>query len=365
MGSSGQAPHRGWQWRLMAAIIVGIGAGFAVAHALGFGDAAAQSAIVAALTLAAGSSGRPRTAVPVAAILGVIVVAYSTLGALTTGYPLAAALAMAFVAFTTSVMTAAPPVGLLVGLVSSYAYFLVTGVGVIESRAVGGTLPQIGLLGLIGLLTGLALVALRAGTEQLLGTAPSRPHDQAPSLLAPMVASVRTFDSHAKDGVRRALALGVAMYGFQSLGTHNAFWVMLTVFVILAPNGRTTVQVAAIRVAGTFVGVISVVALAQLLPEGAAAPLGVIALAISLAASSRSSTVSAACGAAAGAVFTALPSGDFTGYAAARLLDTLIGAAVALAAGWLLWPGSPPTSAPVRPDLAADASATGITVSTA
>ncbi len=92
---------------------------------------------------------------PGAAILGVIVVAYSTLGALTTGYPLAAALAMAFVAFTTSVMTAAPPVGLLVGLVSSYAYFLVTGVGVIESRAVGGTLPQIGLLGLVGLLTGL------------------------------------------------------------------------------------------------------------------------------------------------------------------------------------------------------------------
>jgi hypothetical protein len=347
----------------MAAVIAGLAAGYGVAHALGFGDAAAQSAIVAALTLAAGSSGRLRTAVPVAAILGVIVVVYSTLGALTTGYPVAAALAMAFVAFTTSVMTAATPVGLLIGLVASYAYFLVTGVGVIESRAVGGTLPQIGLLGLVGLLTGLTLVTLRAGTEQVLGTAPVPAHPaQPPSLLAPMLSSVRTFDSHAKDGVRRALALGLAMLAFQTLASHNAFWVMLTVFVILAPNGRTTLQVAIIRVTGTFVGVIAVVGLAQVLPAGAAAPLGVVALAISLAASSRSSTVSAAFGAAAAAVFTALPSGDFAGFAAARLVDTLIGAALALAAGWLLWPSSRATSAPVRPDLAADASATGVAV---
>ena len=154
--------RRGWQWRLMAAILVGMAAGFGVARLLGFGDSALQSAIVASLTLAAGSSGRLRTAVPVAAILGLIVVAYSTLGAVTTGYPFAAAIAMAFVAFTTSVMTAAPPVGLLIGMMASYAYFLVTGIGVLEQRAIGGSLSQIGLLGLVGLATGLVLVALRA-----------------------------------------------------------------------------------------------------------------------------------------------------------------------------------------------------------
>ena len=47
-------------------------------------------------------------------------------------------------------------------------------------------------------------------------------------------------------------------------------------------------------------------------------------------------TVSAAFGAAAAATLTAVPSGDFAGYAGARLIDTLIGSALALAAGYLL-----------------------------
>lgn len=353
--------RRGWQWRLMAAILLGMGAGFGVARLLGFGDSALQAGVVAGLTLAAGSSGRLRTAVPVAGVLGVIVVAYSTLGALTTGFPLAAALAMAFVAFTTSVMTAARPVGLLIGLVASNAYFLVTGIGVLEQRAIGGSLTQIGLLGLVGLATGLVLVTLRAAVEQAIGTAPppggTRP---PPSLLEPMRTSLRTFDMHAKDGVRRAIALGAAMYAFQSVGTHNSFWVMLTVFVILAPNGRTTLQKALIRVVGTLVGVSAVVALSAVLPQAAALPLAILALALSLAASSWSTTVSAALGAAAAATLTAFPTGDFVGYAGARLVDTLIGAALALAAGYLLWPRSRHLAAEVPVDLTADASSTGV-----
>jgi uncharacterized membrane protein YccC len=172
--------------------------------------------------------------------------------------------------------------------------------------------------------------------------------------------AVRTFDGHAKDGVRRAVALGIAMYAFQSVGTHNSFWVMLTVFVILAPNGRTTLQKAAIRVVGTLVGVSAVVALSAVLPKDAALPLAVLALAISLAASSRSTTVSAAFGAAAAATLTAFPTGDFVGYAGARLVDTLIGAALALAAGYLLWPRSRHLAAQVPDDLTADASSAGV-----
>jgi Fusaric acid resistance protein-like len=345
----------------MGAILLGMAAGYGVARLLGWGDSALQAAVVASLTLAAGSSGRLRTSVPVAAILGGVVVVYSTLGALTTGHPVAAALAMALVAFTTSVMTAAQPVGLLIGLMASNAYFLVTGIGVLEQRAIGGSLSQIGLLGLVGLLTGLALVALRALVEQALGTAPPPGGTKtSPSLLGPMRTSVRTFDTHAKDGVRRAVALGIAMYAFQSVGTHNAFWVMLTVFVILAPNGRTTLQKAAIRVVGTLVGVLAVVALSAILPTDAALPLAVLALAISLAASSRSTTVSAAFGAAAAATLTAFPSGDFVEFASARLIDTLIGAALALAAGYLLWPRSRHLATAVPDDLTADASNAGV-----
>jgi hypothetical protein len=344
----------------MAAILIGMAAGFGVAWLLGFSSAGVQAAIVCALTLAAGSQGRIGTALPVAAVLGGVVVVYSTLGAVTTGYPVAAALAMAFVAFSTSVMTAAVPVGLLVGLVASNAYFLVTAVGVIESRAIGGDLGEIGVLGLLGLGTGLVLVVARSLVEQAIGTAPARRERGArPSLLGPMRQSLRSFDDHAKDGIRRALALGIAMLAFQYYASHNAFWVMLTVFVILGPRGRPTLALAARRVVGTLLGVIAVVAIAQLLPTTAAAVLAVLSIAISLAASSRSTTVSAAFGAAAAAVLTALPSGDFAGYAGARLLDTLIGSTLALACGYFLWPRSG-GSTHVPADLTADAARAGV-----
>jgi hypothetical protein len=151
---------------------------------------------------------------------------------------------------------------------------------------------------------------------------------------------VRTFDSHARDGVRRALALGVAMFAFQTLATHNAFWVMLTVFVILGPAGRPSPLTAARRVVGTLAGVLAAVAVAQVLPWPAVLAISVAALALSLAASTRSTAVSAAFGAAAAAMLVALPSGDFLGHAAARLVDTVIGAAIAVVCGWLLWPGT-------------------------
>jgi uncharacterized membrane protein YbaN (DUF454 family) len=137
----------------------------------GVRERGAQTGIVAGLTFAAGS-GRLRTALPVAAVLGVVVVVYSSLGAVTTGHAWAAALAMAFVAFTTSVMTAARPVGLLVGMVASYAYWLVTAVGVLRHTLVPGAAADVGVLGVLGLVVGLLLVALRALGEQLRRLAP-------------------------------------------------------------------------------------------------------------------------------------------------------------------------------------------------
>lgn len=355
------APHRRWAWRLMATVLVGMITGFVVAYALGFEKAAVQSAIVCALTVSAGGTGRLRTALPVALILGLVVVLYSTVGALTTGYPIAAAAAMAAVAFSTTVMTAARPVGLLIGMVASYAYFLVTGVGVLEHDAIGSSMGQIGQLGLIGLVVGLVIVALRAVTEQLIGTAPpTSPTADRPALLAPVVASVRTFDGTAKDGVRRAIALGLAMYAFQVQGSHNAFWVMLTVFVILQPNGRSTVASALLRVVGTLAGVIAVVALSSVLPHSWALPLAVLAVAVSIALSCRSAWLSVAFGAGAAAVLVGLPGDNILNYAGARLIDTIIGSALALAAGYLLWPRSKPTGSDVPSDLAGRAADAGV-----
>jgi hypothetical protein len=345
----------------MGAIVAGMATGYLAAQALGFGERGVQSAVVAALTLAAGSSGRLRTALPVALAVGLVVVAASTLGAVTTGHPWAAALAMAAIAFLTSVLTAAQPVGLLIGMVTSYAYFLVTGTGVIAARVIGRDLPEIGVLSLVGLAAGLVLVVVRALVEQALHPIPDTPPGPRTPLLAPVARSVRTFDRHAQDGVRRAIALGLAMYAFQSIATHDAFWVMLTVFVILLPNGRSTVGKALARVAGTVVGVGFAVVITSLLPDAVVGPLAVLALAISLALSTRSAWLSVAMGAVAASVLTGLPRDDVAGFAAARLVDTLIGTALALAAGYLLWPRAKPEQTPVPSGLAADASETGVT----
>jgi hypothetical protein len=354
-----------WQWRLTAAVLVGMGAGFGAAWLIGLGSASVQAGIVAGFTAAAGSKGALRTAVPVAGLVGSLVVLSSSLGAATTGYPWAAAAAMAAVAFATSVLTAAVPVGLLIGMVVSYSYFLTTAIGVLVSDAVGHDLDRIGLLGAVGLATGLALVAVRAGVEQLLGTAsprrggtPASP-TRAP-LIAPIVTALRTFDVHARDGVRRAVALGVAMLVFQYQASHGAFWVMLTVFVILQPNGRSTLSSAIVRVTGTIAGVLVVALLSPLLPDPVAVGLAILCVAGSIAASTKSSTVSAGLGAVAASVLAGVPSGNVLAYAGLRLLDTVVGAAIAIVAGYLLWPRQRPVDVPVPDDLAGTASAAGL-----
>jgi hypothetical protein len=349
----------------MAAVLVGMAAGFGAAWLLGQGEAAIQAGIVAGFTAAAGSRGRLGTSVPVAGLVGVLVVLSSSLGAATTGYPWAAALAMAAVAFLTSVMTASAPVGLLIGMVVSYSYFLTTAVGVLAREAVGHDLTGIGLLGAIGLAAGLVVVTLRAAVEQAMGTA--RPPDPAqgpaparPSLVAPVITALRTFDTHARDGVRRAIALGVAMLLFQLQASHGAFWVVLTVFVILQPNGRSTVSSALLRVAGTVVGVTALVLVAPWLPRPVLVVVAVLCVAGSIAASTKSTPLSAALGAAAASALAGIPTDRVAAYAGARLLDTLIGAALALAAGYLLWPRQRAVPPSVPDDLAGSASATGI-----
>lgn len=95
------------------------------------------------------------------------------------------------------------------------------------------------------------------------------------------------------------------MYAYQVIAVHSEFWVMLTIFVILAPNGRSTARVAVLWVASTLAGVLSV-------------------------------------------------------HVGERLVDTLIGAALALAAAYLLWPRSGgSTAGPAA--LAEEAVSAGIT----
>jgi uncharacterized membrane protein YccC len=139
--------------------------------------------------------------------------------------------------------------------------------------------------------------------------------------------------------VRLALCMTIAEIARQSLPIERPYWVLLTVAIVLKPDFGSVFTRAVQRGAGTLIGVllgsllllvlprnawvlVAMAAAAALLPWGRAANFGlfsvfqtpVIILLLDL----------------------ALPGGP--GLVGARLLDTLIGCAIVLVFGYLLWP---------------------------
>jgi hypothetical protein len=51
--------------------------------------------------------------------------------------------------------------------------------------------------------------------------------------------SLRSFDEHARDGVRRAIPLAVLMFFFQRDGGRDAFWSFFGAYLVLLTTGKT------------------------------------------------------------------------------------------------------------------------------
>jgi uncharacterized membrane protein YccC len=116
---------------------------------------------------------------------------------------------------------------------------------------------------------------------------------RAPLPIAPMPASLRRFDEHARDGVRRAIPPGILMCFLQLHGWPDAFWTFFAAYLVLLTPGKAPRNLAAIRVGSTAIG--------SILMAGA-------------------------------------PTGAIGTWSTHRLLDTLVGCAIALVANYLLWP---------------------------
>lgn len=336
------------QWPLAVGAAAGAALGGGAGLLLGFGERSIQSAVVAAFVLAAGSMLPARLAVPVAALVGATVLLSSVVADATTGSPAAAAVAMALVMFATSVLTASVPLGLLLGMCGSYVYMVVSGFGVIATYtrsldAFRGLV--VSLVGVLAALVGVAVLSwVRRGRDagSPPGDAADRSSTARPDVVGPVLASLRTFDRHARDGVRRGLALGVAMFLFQVSGTRDAFWMLLAAFVVLLPNGRSPLPNALARVAGTFAGALVVGGLAVVLPPTLLLPLGAAAMILSLAYAQRSAAMAATLGAMAAVVLVGVPEGAVLPWAVSRFVDTLVGATLGLVFGYLLWPKDKP-----------------------
>jgi uncharacterized membrane protein YccC len=192
---------------------------------------------------------------------------------------------------------------------------------------------------LVGTAVG-AVLAVAVGTarRRRAGLDRVRAPDDAPRPWAQVWTSLRTVDEFTRDGIRRALALGAGMLLFQLQPDRNAMWIFVGAYVVLMPTGRDPLVTALVRVVGTLVGVVAIGLLALVLPGGVLGGLSIGCLLGALLYSQRNPTLSAALSAAAVTLMVGAPSGSIPTWGGLRLLDTAVGCALAIAAGYLLWP---------------------------
>jgi hypothetical protein len=327
-------------WGLTALAVISMGAGGGAAFAAGYGSNSLAAAFATLFVVAAAVlSVRERLwyagVISAAATFLMLLLAYVTAGA-----PIAAGIAMALVTFLGAILAAGSSALGVAGLMLSLAYFLPAA----TSTTRGLDLARAVELGLIGVGAGLVVVGLLAAVRALRGKSPDKPAEDAayaaanPAPLAAIASSLRQRDDIFRYALRRSVALGVAMGIFQIDSNHNVFWIMLTMFVVLGPDRASSWQKALQRSGGVIIGALVISGLAQILPVEAVVGLAIVSLLGGLLYFRRSYVVYAA-----GITFTVLTifgakDANFTGWAERRVVDTLIGATIALVVGYLVLP---------------------------
>jgi len=163
-----------------------------------------------------------------------------------------------------------------------------------------------------------------------------------PAPWGPMWASLRSFDEHARDGIRRAIPLAVGMFIYQRSLDHDALWVFIAAFAVLLPTGKSEARVAGARVASTIVGLLVMTVLDRFVPAGALFTMAILLLLIGIAYKSTYPLQAGALSAMAVVLLVAGPAGDLGDWALHRLFDTLLGCGLAVASMYLLWPRDKP-----------------------
>jgi hypothetical protein len=243
-------------WALLRYLLGGLVAGVALGSGLPHIKATLLSALAGAIVAASASAGPTGIARRLAVVAAGWTLVLAVVGFATGGHPVWAALAMAAVAVLTSVAGAAGPLGGVLGFLLSLAYLLIAGIArtahLVEVVSVPWAAAHIAAGCLAGVLVAFAGTAVRRRSESEEVRAA-----RAPLPIAPILASLRNFDAHARDGVRRAIPLAILMYFLQLHGGRDAFWVFFAAFLVLLTPGKTPRSLAGARVAATVFGVLA------------------------------------------------------------------------------------------------------------
>jgi MFS family permease len=336
---------RGWfvstgappAWALVRYMVCGLVVGAALSALLPDFRATLLAALTGAVVAAAGSGGPSGISRRVALVAAGSALVLTVVAFATGDRPVWAALAMAAVALLTSLAAAAGPLGGLLGFLGSLAYFLVATMARVADLFDRVSLPWAAAHIAVGCIGGLLVV--------FVGTAWRRrrePEDvkaaRAPVPIRPMWESLRSFDEHARDGVRRAIPLAILMFFFQQEGGRDAFWIFFAAYVVLLTTGKAPKDLAFVRVGSTVFGVVLLAVASLVVPDRLLFSLGVIILFGGIGLSPPYPIVGGGLTSVGSILLAGAPTGDVTGWAGNRLLDTIVGCAIALVATYLLWP---------------------------
>jgi hypothetical protein len=244
--STGAPPAWGFVRYAACGLLVGGALSSAVPQVRGTLLGALAGVIVAAAG-AGGPSGISRRAAVITAGVGLAL----TVVAFATGNrPILAGLAMAAVAVLTSLGAAAGPLGGALGFLLSLAYMLVATMARVANLFEHVSLRWAAAHIAVGCLGGLLVVFV--GTAWRRQSEPEEVRAAtAPLPVHPMWVSLKTFDEHARDGVRRAIPLGILMYFFQVHGGRDAFWTFFAAYLVLLTPGKSPKSLAVARVGAT------------------------------------------------------------------------------------------------------------------
>jgi hypothetical protein len=331
--STGAPPN----WALVRYLVCGLFAGFALGAALPEFRATLLAGLTGAVVAAAGSTGPPAIARRVAVIAAGLSLVLTVVAFATGNDPVWAAIAMAVVAILTSVAAAAGPLGAALGFLGSLCYFLVAAMARVANLFELVSLHWAAAHIAVGCAAGLLVVLVGAAWRRR-GEPQEAKAARSPLSLVPIWESLRSFDGHARDGVRRAIPLAILMYFFQRDGGRDAFWIFFAAYIILLTTGKSAKSLAAVRVGGTLFGVVVLALVSLVVPDRVLFSLGIASLFCGIGISPPFPIVGNGLTSIGSILMAGAPTGDVTGWAGHRLIDTALGCAIALVATYLLWP---------------------------
>jgi hypothetical protein len=340
--STGQPPA----WALVRYLVGGLIAGVALGAALPHFRATLLAALAGAIVAASASAGPSGIARRMSVVTAGCTLALAVVGFATGNHPVWAALAMAAVALLTSVAGAAAPLGGILGFLLSLAYLLISAIARTANLVALVSLPWAAAHIAVGCLAGL-IVAMVGTAMRRRGEAEEVRKARAPLPIAPMLASLRTFDEHARDGIRRAIPLAILMYFLQRSGGRDAFWTFFAAFLVLLTPGKAPVSLASIRVASTIFGVLLLAVASLILPHKLLFSFGIVILFTGIGLGPPYPIIGGGLTSIGSILMAGAPTGAIGTWSTHRLLDTIIGCAIAIVADYLLWPRDTGSDTPV------------------